>query len=74
MAYTRKMWQDNELITTSAMNNIETGIEEALAQTTTITDTAQAATEHIDSVYTSILGNLDDFRNELAGYKGQIET
>ena len=28
MAYTKKTWIDNELITTAAMNNIENGIED----------------------------------------------
>ena len=74
MAYTPKTWTSNELITTNAMNNIETGIQEALAQTTTIQQTASNAISQVNSIRTSILNELQNARNEITGFKQDIET
>lgn len=73
MAYTPKTWQSNELITTNAMNNIETGIQEALAQTTTIEQTKEDAISQMQTIRQSILEDMQDTRNELTAFKGQVE-
>ena len=74
MAYTPKVWSSNDLLTSQAMNNIETGIQEALSQTTTINQTAADAISQVDSIRLSILDDLNSARAEMGSFQSTIEA
>lgn len=72
MSYTPKTWASNELITTSAMNNIEIGIQEALAQTTSIQQTATTAINQVTSIRDQIVAEMNNTRTELDSFQTDV--
>lgn len=74
MSYTPKVWASNELVTSQAMNNIEIGVQEALAQTTTIQQTASDAISQVNSIRNSILADLSSTRDEINSFRTDIES
>ena len=67
LRYVPKKWEDNELIETIEMNNIEQGIQIALAQTSNITDTAREAINTVNAA-------LDNFRDLAGDVEEELNT
>lgn len=72
MSYEPKTWSNNELITTAKMNNIETGIQEALAQTTSITATAETAVRNLQQIQGEINSDLEEVRQNLNTFESSV--
>lgn len=74
MAYISKTWQDSEIITAEKLNNIEVGIQEALAQTTTIEQTAADTISQVNTLRNEILSDLTDMGSTLDSFEDTINN
>lgn len=74
LRYVPKKWEDNELIETIEMNNLEQGIQIALAQTSNITDTAREAINTVNSALDEFRDLADDVEEELNTAQTKIEN
>jgi len=74
LRYVPKKWESNELIETIEMNNIEQGVQIALAQTDTIQQTANQAVENVRSQIQTFNTRANEIENELNLAKSSIEN
>ena len=65
LTYTPKYWEENELIERAEMNNIEQGIQIALAQTDEIQETADQAVAQVNDILTQFRDDYNYLTNKL---------
>lgn len=74
LTYTPKYWEDNELIERAEMNNLEQGIQIALAQTDEIQETADQAVAQVNSLLTQFREDYQSFNNTMDALPNTISS